>query len=166
MGRIRAIFPSLDVRLTLPRGVPAEVTDPAERRLLDLAAGGLRLAGIALELRRSEFETADLAMALHGRGLLKVDEAAAAVAGDHHDTITTIRALLAEGYKRLSEKRYELALEAYERVLTLDRLNQNAKKGLEFADVGYVLVSGSVAMVGTGAELLHDPQVGRLFLGG
>ena len=132
-GRIRAIFPSLDVRLTLPRGVPAEVTDPAERRLLDLAAGGLRLAGIALELRRSEFETADLAMALHGRGLLKVDEAAAAVAGDHHDTITTIRALLAEGYKRLSEKRYELALEAYERVLTLDRLNQNAKKGLVVA---------------------------------
>jgi branched-chain amino acid transport system ATP-binding protein len=45
-------------------------------------------------------------------------------------------------------------------------VEQNAKKGLEFADVGYVLVSGSVAMVGTGAELLHDPQVGRLFLGG
>ena len=45
-------------------------------------------------------------------------------------------------------------------------VEQNAKKGLEFADVGYVLVSGSVAMVGTGAELLQDPQVGRLFLGG
>src|SRR5438270_5891628 len=45
-------------------------------------------------------------------------------------------------------------------------VEQNAKKGLEFADVGYVLVSGSVAMIGTGAELLHDPQVGRLFLGG
>ena len=45
-------------------------------------------------------------------------------------------------------------------------VEQNAKKGLEFADVGYVLVSGSVAMVGTGAELLHDPQVGKLFLGG
>ncbi|HWE22654.1 MAG TPA: ABC transporter ATP-binding protein [Myxococcales bacterium] len=45
-------------------------------------------------------------------------------------------------------------------------VEQNAKKGLEFADVGYVLVSGAVAMVGTGAELLRDPQVGRLFLGG
>ena len=45
-------------------------------------------------------------------------------------------------------------------------VEQNAKKGLEFADVGYVLVSGAVAMIGTGAELLHDPQVGRLFLGG
>jgi branched-chain amino acid transport system ATP-binding protein len=44
-------------------------------------------------------------------------------------------------------------------------VEQNAKKGLEFADVGYVLVSGSVAKVGTGAELLADPEVGRLFLG-
>jgi branched-chain amino acid transport system ATP-binding protein len=45
-------------------------------------------------------------------------------------------------------------------------VEQNAKKGLEFADVGCVLVSGSVARTGTGAELLHDPEVGRLFLGG
>jgi branched-chain amino acid transport system ATP-binding protein len=44
-------------------------------------------------------------------------------------------------------------------------VEQNAKKGLEFADVGYVLVSGAVARVGTGAELLADPEVGRLFLG-
>ena len=44
-------------------------------------------------------------------------------------------------------------------------VEQNAKKGLEFADVGYVLVNGSVARVGTGAELLRDPEVGRLFLG-
>jgi len=44
-------------------------------------------------------------------------------------------------------------------------VEQNAKKGLEFADVGYVLVNGSVARAGTGAELLRDPDVGRLFLG-
>jgi hypothetical protein len=128
-GRIRAVFPSLDVRFTLPRGVPAEVTDAAERQLLELAGSGLTLAGIALEMRRSEFETADLAMALHHRGLLKVAEGPPAPTAPH-DTIGTIQALLAEGYKRLSEKRYELALEAYERVLMLDRLNQNAKKGL------------------------------------
>ena len=45
-------------------------------------------------------------------------------------------------------------------------VEQNAKKGLEFADVGYVLVSGQVAKAGTGRELLDDPDVGRLFLGG
>jgi branched-chain amino acid transport system ATP-binding protein len=45
-------------------------------------------------------------------------------------------------------------------------VEQNAKKGLEFADIGYVLVSGQIAIAGTGNELLNNPDVGRLFLGG
>jgi len=49
---------------------------------------------------------------------------------------------------------------------TVLMVEQNARKGLEFADVGYVLVAGRVAKTGTGRELLEDPEVGRLFLGG
>ena len=49
---------------------------------------------------------------------------------------------------------------------TIIMVEQNAKKGLEFADIGYVLVSGQIAMAGPGDELLQDPHVGRLFLGG
>ena len=49
---------------------------------------------------------------------------------------------------------------------TILMVEQNAKKGLEFADIGYVLVSGQTAMAGTGEELLANPEVGRLFLGG
>ncbi|MGE5617159.1 MAG: ABC transporter ATP-binding protein [Bacillota bacterium] len=49
---------------------------------------------------------------------------------------------------------------------TILMVEQNAKKGLQFADLGYVLVSGTVALAGTGEELLADPEVGRLFLGG
>ncbi len=49
---------------------------------------------------------------------------------------------------------------------TIIMVEQNAKKGLEFADLGYVLVSGQLAMAGSGDELLQDPRVGRLFLGG
>ena len=49
---------------------------------------------------------------------------------------------------------------------TILMVEQNAKKGLEFADIGYVLVSGTLAMAGTGRELLAHPEVGRLFLGG
>ena len=45
-------------------------------------------------------------------------------------------------------------------------VEQNAKKGLEFCDIGYVLVSGNLAMAGSGDELLENPDVGRLFLGG
>jgi branched-chain amino acid transport system ATP-binding protein len=49
---------------------------------------------------------------------------------------------------------------------TIIMVEQNAKRGLEFADVGYVLVSGVVAIAGKGSELLQNPDVGRLFLGG
>lgn len=49
---------------------------------------------------------------------------------------------------------------------TIIMVEQNAKKGLEFADIGYVLVDGLVALAGTGDELLQNPKVGRLFLGG
>jgi branched-chain amino acid transport system ATP-binding protein len=49
---------------------------------------------------------------------------------------------------------------------TIVMVEQNAKKGLEFADIGYVLVSGELAIAGKARELLADPDVGRLFLGG
>ncbi|MCZ6861153.1 MAG: ABC transporter ATP-binding protein [Alphaproteobacteria bacterium] len=49
---------------------------------------------------------------------------------------------------------------------TIIMVEQNAKKGLEFADIGYVLVAGEIAIAGSGDELLENPQVGRLFLGG
>ena len=49
---------------------------------------------------------------------------------------------------------------------TILMVEQNAKKGLEFCDIGYVLVSGKLAMADTGDQLLENPDVGRLFLGG
>ena len=49
---------------------------------------------------------------------------------------------------------------------TIILVEQNAKKGLEFADIGYVLVSGQIAIAGKGDDLLNNPDVGRLFLGG
>jgi branched-chain amino acid transport system ATP-binding protein len=49
---------------------------------------------------------------------------------------------------------------------TIVMVEQNAKKGLQFADIGYVLVSGELAIAGKARDLLADPDVGRLFLGG
>jgi branched-chain amino acid transport system ATP-binding protein len=49
---------------------------------------------------------------------------------------------------------------------TIIMVEQNAKKGLEFSDIGYVLVSGRLALAGKARDLLGDPDVGRLFLGG
>ena len=49
---------------------------------------------------------------------------------------------------------------------TIIMVEQNAKKGLAFADIGYVLVSGETAIADMGNDLLENPDVGRLFLGG
>ncbi len=49
---------------------------------------------------------------------------------------------------------------------TIIMVEQNAKKGLAFADIGYVLVSGETAIADMGDDLLENPDVGRLFLGG
>ncbi len=49
---------------------------------------------------------------------------------------------------------------------TIIMVEQNAKKGLGFADIGYVLVDGILARAGSGTELLENKEVGRLFLGG
>ena len=49
---------------------------------------------------------------------------------------------------------------------TIIMVEQNARKGLAFADLGYVLVSGQTAIADKGDALLANKDVGRLFLGG
>jgi ABC-type branched-subunit amino acid transport system ATPase component len=45
-------------------------------------------------------------------------------------------------------------------------VEQNARRALALADTGYVLDMGRNALQGRGADLLHDPQVAGLYLGG
>ena len=45
-------------------------------------------------------------------------------------------------------------------------VEQNAKQALGVADRGYVLVDGANRYTGTGAELLADREIARMFLGG
>ena len=45
-------------------------------------------------------------------------------------------------------------------------VEQNAKKALMMADRGYVLESGRNRYEGKGSQLLNDPKVGELYLGG
>jgi branched-chain amino acid transport system ATP-binding protein len=49
---------------------------------------------------------------------------------------------------------------------TLVVVEQNAAKALAVADRGYVLELGRNRFAGTGAALLADPEVKRLYLGG
>lgn len=45
-------------------------------------------------------------------------------------------------------------------------VEQNAKKALSISDRGYVLDQGEIRFEGSGDELLDDPEVGKLYLGG
>src|SRR5512134_2765683 len=125
--RIKAVFPSMETTVKV-KGPPPPGADPTEKQMLALAAAGKSLAEISLELRRSEFETASPVYEMHGRGMVVVGEVRAEAQAS--DPVGAIQALLTLAYQRLQEKRYDSALKAYEDVLALDRLNQNAKKGL------------------------------------
>ena len=126
--RIREVFPTSGTAFAVPKAIPPEVTDRDDRRLLELAAGGRTIAGLALEMYQSEFDVASRAYDLHRRRLLEVARVEDTVPTG--DTAALIRELLALAAERFAQKRYDRALEAYEQVLGVDRLNQVAKKGL------------------------------------
>jgi len=50
--------------------------------------------------------------------------------------------------------------------VTILMVEQNAKAALAMSDFGLVLQQGRVSMQDKAVKLLHDPQVGQLFLGG
>lgn len=50
--------------------------------------------------------------------------------------------------------------------VTILMVEQNARKSLELAHRGYVLATGQNQVEGPGRELLADPEVARLYLGG
>lgn len=49
---------------------------------------------------------------------------------------------------------------------TILLVEQNARTGLSLADNGVVLESGRVRLEGTHTEILNNPEIGRLYLGG
>lgn len=50
--------------------------------------------------------------------------------------------------------------------ITIVMIEQNARRALALADRGYVLEGGQNRYTGTGRELLDDPKVAELYLGG
>lgn len=124
--RIKEVFPSMGTSF---RALTAEapLDDPAEKQAVTLAGAGKSLAEMSLEMRRSEFETASLALDLHNRGILAVDR----VKEERpEDAVGSIQDLLSVARQRITERRWDAALQTFEKVLALDHLNQDAKKGL------------------------------------
>jgi ABC-type branched-subunit amino acid transport system ATPase component len=50
--------------------------------------------------------------------------------------------------------------------VTILMVEQNARQALALSTRGYVLDVGQNRFEGRGSDLLEDPQVGRLYLGG
>jgi ABC-type branched-subunit amino acid transport system ATPase component len=61
---------------------------------------------------------------------------------------------------------FERIIRINERGIAIMMVEQNAKQSLRMAHRGYVLANGENRFEGLGQELLDDPEVGRLYLGG
>jgi branched-chain amino acid transport system ATP-binding protein len=64
------------------------------------------------------------------------------------------------------ERIFEIVRDVREAGVSILLVEQHAKQALAFSDRGYVLASGRNRREGAGAELLADPEIARLFLGG
>jgi len=67
---------------------------------------------------------------------------------------------------KLVDAVFSKIVEINERGTGIVIIEQNAKKALAIADRGYVLETGRNRFTGTGEGLLHNADVGRLYLGG
>ena len=78
--------------------------------------------------------------------------------------------LLDEPSAGLSPKMVDVIFERIVRInesgIAILMVEQNAKASLAMAHRGYVLANGQNRFEGTGRDLLEDPEVGRLYLGG
>jgi branched-chain amino acid transport system ATP-binding protein len=61
---------------------------------------------------------------------------------------------------------FDILRELCAKGVTILMVEQNAKRALEISDYGVVLELGRTRMAGLARELLVDPRVGQLFLGG
>ncbi|MDO4548231.1 MAG: ABC transporter ATP-binding protein [Clostridia bacterium] len=66
----------------------------------------------------------------------------------------------------LVEEIFELLMRIHKRGKTILLIEQNASMALSIADRGYVMETGSIALEGPGRELLNNPEVQKVYLGG
>jgi branched-chain amino acid transport system ATP-binding protein len=139
----------------------------------------LLMGGFLLESRAAAHAAAERVFAKYDRLAARRDHPARVLSGGERRLLEISRALVMEpdvllvdepsiGLEpRFIDMVFDILRDLQQRDgKTIVMVEQNAKKGLEFADLGYVLVSGQTALAGKGDELLQNPEVGRLFLGG
>jgi branched-chain amino acid transport system ATP-binding protein len=138
----------------------------------------LLMGGYLLADRRKAREAAERVFARYDRLAKRRSERAGVLSGGERRLLEISRALIMDPQvllvdepsiglePRMIDMVFEILTDLRdEQGKTIVMVEQNARRGLDFADIGYVMVAGRVALAAPGADLLNDPQVGRLFLG-
>ena len=148
------VFPDLTVKENLEMGSyfrrdKAEVRSDLERVLRVFPVLNERKAQMASTLSGGERQMLAIGRALMARPrTLLLDEPTAALAPR----------MVAELFRQIVSIR--------DTGVSILLVEQHAKKALEAADRGYVLVAGRTAMEGPGAEILANEDLKQVFLGG
>ena len=145
------VFPSLTIEENLQMGIFQQPQHYKER--LDFVVSIFAELGQRLKQRAGSLSGGERQMVAMGRALmmdpavLLLDEPSAGLSPVRQD----------EAFLRVSE--------INKAGVTCIMVEQNARRCLQISDRGYVLDQGKDAVVGTGRELLNDPQVIGLYLG-
>ena len=145
------VFPSLTIEENLQMGIFQQPKLYNER--LEFVVSIFAELGQRLKQRAGSLSGGERQMVAMGRALmmdpavLLLDEPSAGLSPVRQD----------EAFLRVSE--------INKAGVTCIMVEQNARRCLQIADRGYVLDQGKDAVVGSGRELLNDPQVIGLYLG-
>ena len=152
--QVSNVFPDLTVVENLEMGAYIEKSKAAVRKVLGEILDLFPLLAdrrnqMAATLSGGERQILALGRALMGRPrVLLLDEPTAALA------------------PKVVNDLFREILEIRDAGVAILLVEQHAKRALEIASRGYVMVAGENAMEGTGQEILNDESLKRIFLGG
>jgi branched-chain amino acid transport system ATP-binding protein len=130
----------------------------------------LRMGGYLLKDQKLLNERIDRAVEAFPICAARAAEHAGSLSGGEQKQVELARTLVLDPTIGLDPKSRQLVFASIRTLSASGRtvllVEQNARSGLAASDMGAVLESGVVRLVATGASLLEDPQVARLYLGG